>query len=137
MNLRVVARTLHGLKTYQLTVKVGAHWQRLCDIEAQSHREAFRKAMTLLKPEHYDKPIRLEQVDRTMSIGDDLGDAQIRWLVGARSTSDPALLAQTIGLTDQQAQVMLDAMLSAGLIVLRDGRITLTNHGLELARDPA
>jgi hypothetical protein len=43
-------------------VKIDSRWTWLCDIEAESHSEAFRVAMTCLKPEHYDKPIRLEQL---------------------------------------------------------------------------
>lgn len=49
-------------KTYQLHVKLDGRWQWLCDIEAESHSDAFRQAVLCLKPEHYDKPIRLEQV---------------------------------------------------------------------------
>jgi hypothetical protein len=33
------------------------------DITAESHAEALRQAISRLKPEHYDKPIRLEQAD--------------------------------------------------------------------------
>jgi hypothetical protein len=49
------------LNKYQLYVRVNGRWDWLCDIEAESHPAAFRKAMLCLTPEHYDKPIRLEQ----------------------------------------------------------------------------
>jgi hypothetical protein len=51
------------VKQYELGVKINGRWKSLCQIEATNHTTAFRKAMLCLKPEHYDKPIRLEQVD--------------------------------------------------------------------------
>jgi hypothetical protein len=49
------------LKTYRLYVQLAGRWQWLCDIKAESHAHAFKEAMLCLQPEHYDKPIRLEQ----------------------------------------------------------------------------
>lgn len=46
---------------YHLYVKVEGKWQWVSTIEARDHRQAFSSAMLTLKPEHYDKPIRLEQ----------------------------------------------------------------------------
>jgi hypothetical protein len=51
------------MNTYQLYVKVDGRWVWLSDVKAQTHPEALRQAIGALKPEHYDKPIRLEQVD--------------------------------------------------------------------------
>jgi hypothetical protein len=50
-------------RTYQLYVKVAGRWTWLCDIQAATHADAFRDAMLCLKPEHYDKPIKLEAVE--------------------------------------------------------------------------
>jgi hypothetical protein len=50
-------------KTYRLHVKVNGRWVRQCEIEAESHAVAFGRAMVCLKPEHYELPIRLEQVE--------------------------------------------------------------------------
>jgi hypothetical protein len=47
--------------TYNLYVKTNGHWQWVCSIVAENHPDAFRQAMTKLKPEHYSKQIRLEQ----------------------------------------------------------------------------
>ncbi len=52
---------MDGTKHYQLYVQLEGRWEWICDIQASSHSVAFRKAMLCLKPEHYDKPIRLEQ----------------------------------------------------------------------------
>jgi hypothetical protein len=57
--------------TYQLYVKVDRRWERISDITAKSHAEALRQAISRLKPEHYDKPIRLEQADT-----DDTGEPE-------------------------------------------------------------
>jgi hypothetical protein len=46
---------------YHLYVKVQGRWEWVRTIEAENHTEAFRRAMHNLEPEHYDKPIRLEQ----------------------------------------------------------------------------
>jgi hypothetical protein len=46
---------------YQLYVNVEGRWQWVCDIVAGDHAEAFRKAVSCMKPEHYDKRIRVEQ----------------------------------------------------------------------------
>lgn len=51
----------HNRNTYQLFVRDGDDWIHISDITADTHRGAFRKAMVRLKPEHYDKQIRLEQ----------------------------------------------------------------------------
>jgi hypothetical protein len=51
------------IHTYQLYAKIDGHWKWLCDIEADTHAEAFRKAMLCLDSKHYDKPIRLEQIE--------------------------------------------------------------------------
>ena len=48
-------------RAYQLYVKVGRRWVPVCTIRAASHPEALRQAIACLEPEHYDKPIRLEQ----------------------------------------------------------------------------
>ncbi len=53
---------LNGTNRYQLYAQVDGRWVWLCDIHASTHSVAFQKAMLFLKPEHYDKPIRLEQV---------------------------------------------------------------------------
>jgi hypothetical protein len=53
---------LNGTNQYQLYVQIDRRWGWLCDITASSHSVAFQKAMLCLQPEHYDKPIRLEQV---------------------------------------------------------------------------
>jgi hypothetical protein len=45
------------------SVKIGDQWKRVCVIEAQSHPKAFREAILCIKPEHYTKPIKLEQVE--------------------------------------------------------------------------
>jgi len=50
-------------KTYQLGAKVDGRWCRVCLIEAASHPEALRQAIARLQPEHYDKQIRLQQVN--------------------------------------------------------------------------
>jgi hypothetical protein len=49
-------------KTYRLFVKIGGKWTDQCELLAESHSEAFSKAMLCLKAEHYALPIRLEQV---------------------------------------------------------------------------
>ena len=49
-------------KAYQLYAKVGRRWVPVCTIRAADHAGALRQAIALLKPEHYDKPIRLQQV---------------------------------------------------------------------------
>jgi hypothetical protein len=51
------------VKTYQRYFKVAGRWQWVSDIRATSHSEALRHAMSRLKPEHYDKPIRVEPAD--------------------------------------------------------------------------
>jgi hypothetical protein len=52
---------LVGTNAYHLYVKVDGVWQHAATVRADDHAKAFRKAMTLLKPEHYDKQIKLEQ----------------------------------------------------------------------------
>ena len=51
-------------KKYDLFVQVKGRWKKIAVIEADGHSEAFRQAMAQLPPEHYDKPIRLEQQTR-------------------------------------------------------------------------
>ena len=46
---------------YVLYVKLRAGWEQVCRIEADSHADALRVAAACLRPEHDDKPIRLEQ----------------------------------------------------------------------------
>ena len=43
-------------------MKRSAGWEVLCTIDGADHREAFGKAMLLLSPDLYDKPIKLEAV---------------------------------------------------------------------------
>ena len=50
-------------QSYRLEAKVNGQWQTLCTITASNHREAFAKAMLLLSPDLYDKPIRLELIE--------------------------------------------------------------------------
>ena len=50
-----------GAGLYQLYVHRNGRWQWSCDIVADDHAEAFRKAMTCLKPEDYANRIRVEQ----------------------------------------------------------------------------
>ena len=47
--------------SYSLYVWTNGHWQWVFSISAENHQEAFRQAMTRLKPEFYSKQIRLEQ----------------------------------------------------------------------------
>ena len=49
---------------YQLLVRKtpDGPWDFICSIKADTHPEAFRKAMLAIETSHYDKPIRLEQV---------------------------------------------------------------------------
>ena len=49
------------MNRYHLYVKIEGRWQHVRAIEAANHAEAFRSAMHMLAPMHYDKPIRLEQ----------------------------------------------------------------------------
>jgi CheY-like chemotaxis protein len=49
---------------YQLYVRVGPSWEWVCEVAAPSHGEALREAITRLRPEHHDKPIRVEQGPR-------------------------------------------------------------------------
>ena len=48
---------------YQLYAKVRGAWVPVSAIRADSHAEALRQAIASLVPEHYDKPIKLEQQD--------------------------------------------------------------------------
>jgi hypothetical protein len=52
------------MHTYRLEVKLAGKWERVCEIEADSHRAAFRKAMLCLEPKHYEMQIRLVQIKR-------------------------------------------------------------------------
>ena len=49
------------IRRYNFYVAVEGQWQWQFHIEAPTHNEAFRLAMFLLEPRHFDKPIRLEQ----------------------------------------------------------------------------
>ena len=51
-----------GMK-YDLFVKAEGRWRRVRVIQAASHAEALRRAIARLRPEHYDKPIRLQQAE--------------------------------------------------------------------------
>ena len=51
------------VKTYELYVKVDREWKREGTIYARSHPDALRDAISHLKPEHYELPIRVEQVE--------------------------------------------------------------------------
>jgi hypothetical protein len=57
----VARRQVQTERVYQLFVKIGRRWNRLYDLKAASHGDAFREAMLRLKPEHFDKQIRLEE----------------------------------------------------------------------------
>jgi hypothetical protein len=48
-------------RRYQLYVKMDHRWQWCCEILAESHEDAFRKAVMCIGDDHLDKPIRLEQ----------------------------------------------------------------------------
>ena len=48
---------------YLLQVKLHGQWVTVVEMEGASHVEAFGNAAMNLPIEHYDKPIRLEQVD--------------------------------------------------------------------------
>ena len=50
-------------KKYDLYVQIMGRWKKVA-VNAQGHSAAFQQAMTQLSPEHYDKPIRLEQQTR-------------------------------------------------------------------------
>jgi hypothetical protein len=49
-------------RTYQLMVKVDRQWIFVREIIATSQSTALRLAIACLKPEHYDKPIRVREV---------------------------------------------------------------------------
>ena len=49
------------MNRYQLHVREEARWEWLCTVEADSHAEAFHRAILALGGEHYHKPIRPEQ----------------------------------------------------------------------------
>lgn len=52
---------LQKKRVYRLFVKIGRRWKWLCDLNADSHEDAFRQAMLRLEPENFDKQIRLEE----------------------------------------------------------------------------
>jgi len=58
--------------SYLLQVKLQERWVTVLDVDARSHVEAFGQAILRLPIEHYDKPVRLEQVEpeQTVSRGD-------------------------------------------------------------------
>ena len=49
------------MKTYVPYVKVDGRWLRSGTIYGRDHAAALRSAISHLKPEHHDKPIRVEQ----------------------------------------------------------------------------
>lgn len=57
------------MSNYGLYVKMNGHWQWIASVSAESHADAFRLAMTKLKPEHYSKQIRLEQESPPPQLG--------------------------------------------------------------------
>ena len=50
-------------KTYQLYLKVDGNWLWTVEIEAEDHRDALRKTISIIRPEHYALPLKLEQDD--------------------------------------------------------------------------
>ena len=61
------------MKTYVLYVKVDGQWQRAGAIHAKDHAAALRRAIAQLKPEHYDKPIRVEQEEGQGGMNEAMG----------------------------------------------------------------
>ena len=53
--------------SYLLQVKLRERWVTVLDVDARSHVEAFGQAILRLPIEHYDKPVRLEQVELEQS----------------------------------------------------------------------
>jgi hypothetical protein len=51
------------MKIYQLYIKVGRIWQWELTIQAEDHPSALRQAIAKIRPEHFDKAIRVEQED--------------------------------------------------------------------------
>ena len=51
-------------RVFNLYVKVANRWILECELSAPTQPEAMRKAIGCLKPEHYDKAIRLEPVEK-------------------------------------------------------------------------
>jgi hypothetical protein len=49
-----------GASTFQVYVNVGIRWRRVGTVEAPSHSEAWRRAISSLPAEHYDKPVKVE-----------------------------------------------------------------------------
>jgi hypothetical protein len=45
---------------YQLFLKIDGRWRLIDNIYAPTHDEATRKAMASLKPDQFDKPMKLE-----------------------------------------------------------------------------
>lgn len=52
---------------YQLLVKTGSRWTRICEVNARSQRAAFRLCVVRLKVEHYDKPIQIRKMEKPKS----------------------------------------------------------------------
>jgi hypothetical protein len=50
------------MSRYKLYVKLRGRWKLLCEVEGNTHSQAFHKAIVCLEPSHYDKAIRLEPV---------------------------------------------------------------------------
>ena len=44
-----------------MLLKIDEEWRLFATIRAENHSEAFRQAMLILKPEHIDKQLRLEE----------------------------------------------------------------------------
>ena len=49
-------------RLYQLHVYSDSEWQWFCDIVAPDHADALRQAISCVKPEHYFKRIRVEEM---------------------------------------------------------------------------
>ena len=73
---------------YRFNIKVRGRWRWLCDIEAKSHAAAFRKAMLGHKPEHFDKPIRLEQAGNQRDKRHEQQSASTSRCIGLSSPTD-------------------------------------------------
>jgi hypothetical protein len=46
-----------------MLLKIDETWRRFATILAENHSDAFRQAMSALTAGHYDKQLRLEQVE--------------------------------------------------------------------------
>ena len=59
------------MNNYKMFVRVDGTWKPLAEILASTHSDALRQAMSRLEPEHYNKPIRIEQVIEEVTEGAD------------------------------------------------------------------